>query len=196
MNKQNLELLGLTEEVGKDEITQAYNELKAKYKEERFLDGEAGNYAAKMLTKIETAYTELMSELSQNSDSSANGAGAAFESVERFIEVGNYDDAQRVLDTFNERDAQWHYLQSIVFYRKNWVNESKKQLEIAMRLEPDNQKYKDSYKKMNDKIEYDAAKNKENESSNSAYNAQNMDTPDDGQMGGPLCCPCIPCCFC
>ena len=65
------ELLGLSESATDEEITRRYEELKAKYKEDRWLDGEAGNEAAKMLTKLETAYREITAsrkEQSKNTD--------------------------------------------------------------------------------------------------------------------------------
>ena len=60
--RNNYELLGLTESATDEEITARYNELREKCKEDRWLDGEAGNEAAKMLTKLEVAYDEIMSE--------------------------------------------------------------------------------------------------------------------------------------
>ena len=104
-------------------------------------------------------------------------------------------EAQRVLDSFNERGAQWHYLQSVVFYRKNWINESKKQLEIAMRLDGDNQKYKDAYAKLNEKIAYDSSKQGANaENNGGAYKGQDMHSYSDDQMGGSFCSSCVECC--
>jgi hypothetical protein len=193
MNKHNLELLGLSEGATKQQITEAYESLRAKYLEERFLDGEAGNNAAKMLTKLENAYNELLSELAESN--SSYGDGEAFGKVEQLIKDGNYQEAQRALDAFNERNAQWHYLQSVVFYRKNWVNESKKQLEIAIHLEPNNDKYKEALRKINDKIEYDA-RNHTNEGANqSVYGSQNLNTEGDDQMGGNFCTQCLTCCY-
>jgi curved DNA-binding protein CbpA len=197
MNKHNLEILGLSEGATKDEINAAYDTLRAKYLEDRFLDGEAGNNAAKMLTKIETAHTELLNELSEESDSftSAGDGGEAYDKVEQLIKEGNLQDAQRTLDDFNERPAKWHYLQSVVFYRKNWINESKKQLEIAMQLDSENEKYKEVYKKLNEKIEYDA-KNHVNDGANqTVYDGQRVNTQNDDQMGGNLCSQCITCCY-
>lgn len=195
MNKRNLEILGLTEGASKEQIDEAYSALRAKYLEDRFLDGEEGNNAARMLTKIETAYTELLSELAEAEKSENTEGGSAYEKVEALIKDGKLDEAQRLLDSFNERNAQWHYLQSVVFYRKNWTNESKKQLEIAMHLDTENQKYKDAYKKLNDKIEYDA-KNHANEGANqSAYQGQSMDGMQDDQMGGNFCTQCLTCCY-
>lgn len=191
MNKRNLEILELDETATRQDIEEAYARLRDKYREERFLDGEAGNNAAKMLTKIETAYKELITELDEEARGDANGA--SYERVEELLRAGDIQEAQRVLDSFNERGAQWHYLQSVVFYRKNWVNESKKQLEIAMHLEPDNEKYKDAYKKLNDKVEKDAASTSAN-NGQSVYQGQNMNTYQDDQMGGNFCTACVECC--
>ena len=44
------DFLGLSESATDEEITERYNQLKEKYSEERWLDGEAGNEAARNLT--------------------------------------------------------------------------------------------------------------------------------------------------
>lgn len=192
MNKKNLELLGLEEGATPDEIKAAYEALRAKYLEDRFKDGEVGNEAAKMLTKIDAAYSELESEFNE---SSYSDGGDLYEKVENYLKDGNVTEAQHVLDSFNERNGRWHYLQSVVFYRKNWINESKKQLEIAIQLEPENAKYKDSYRKLNDKINHDSQSGAPNQSQ-STYEGQTMDSQSsDGQMGGNFCANCIECCY-
>ncbi len=195
MNKRNLELLGLTEGATAEEIEAAYKSLREKYLEERFLDGEAGNNAARMLTKIETAHNELLSELAEAENDLSSDAGTAYAKVEELIRDGKIDEAQRALDAFNERNAQWHYLQSVVFYRKNWINESKKQLEIAMHLDASNEKYKEAYKKLNDKMEYDASRHVNDGANQSAYRGQTMDGMQENQMGGNFCSDCLTCCY-
>ncbi len=188
MNKSDLQLFGLQEGATKEEVRAAYDNLRAKYLEERFLDGEAGNNAAKMLTKLDVAYNELMNEFDEAS--TATQTGDAFVKVEEALQAGNLQEAQRLLDCFNERNGKWHYMQSVVFYRKNWMNESKKQLEIAIQLEPENEKYKDAYKKLNDKLNYDA------QSKNSTYQGQTVNSVEpDEQMGGNFCANCIQCCY-
>lgn len=195
MNRRNLELLGLEEGATKEQIDQAYEALRAKYLEERFLDGEVGNYAASMLTKIEVAHNELLSELAEAFSSDNSNGGSAYEKVEELIKANNLEEAQRALDAFNERSAQWHYLQSVVFYKKNWMNESKKQIEIAMHLDTENQKYKDAYKKLNDKMDYDAKNHAHEGVNQSPYQGQNMNTIQDDQMGGNFCSDCLTCCY-
>ena len=58
--KEYYELLGLTESATDEEIENRYKELREKYREARWQDGEAGNEASRMLTKIETAYAEIV----------------------------------------------------------------------------------------------------------------------------------------
>ena len=191
MNKKNLEILGLEEGATKEDVKAAYEALREKYLEERFKDGEVGNNAAKMLTQIEYAYNDLMSEMNENA--TAEDSESSFSKVEELIKIGDIAEAQRVLDGFNERGGKWHFLQSVVFYRKGWVNESKKQLEIAIKLEPENEQYKQTYKKLIDKINYDS-KNSANVNQ-SVYEGQTINSADDNQMGGNFCANCIECCY-
>ena len=51
MNAKNLEILGLSESATLDDVKSAYETLRAKYLEERFMDGETGNNAAKCSPK-------------------------------------------------------------------------------------------------------------------------------------------------
>lgn len=195
MNKKNLELFGLDETATEEDIKAAYEQLRAKYSEERFSEGEKGNDAAKMLTRIDVAYKELLNELAESSASS--DGGSSFTKVEELIKSGNVQEAQRILDGFNERGGRWHYLQSVIFYRKNWINESKKQLEIAIQLEPDNEKYKESYRKLNEKVNSDARNAGANGGTNgqTVYQGQTMNSGDENQMGGNFCSNCIECCY-
>lgn len=191
MKKSNLEILGLSEGATEEQIKDAYSRLRAKYLEDRFKDGEEGNEAARMLTKLDMAYNELMSELAE--DQSAASGGTSFERVEELIRSGDVQEAQRVLDGFNERNARWHYLQSVVFYKKSWMNESKKQLEIAMQLDPDNAKYKDAYGKLCERIK-GAPQQARPEENRGVYEGQTMQSSSDDQMGGNFCSWCIQCC--
>lgn len=194
MKKSDLELLGLSEGATEEQIKEAYEKLRAKYLEDRFKDGEEGNEAARMLTKLDTAYSEIMSELAE---SNTDKGGTSFERVEELIRSGNIQEAQRVLDSFNERSARWHYLQSVVFYKKSWMNESKKQLEIAMQLELDNDKYKEAYRKLNDRIKSTAQQAQgqpNNGGQQGVYQGETMQSTSDEQMGGNFCSTCIQCC--
>lgn len=196
MKKSNLELLGLSEGATEEQIKEAYQTLRAKYLEDRFKEGEEGNEAARMLTRLDVAYNELMSELAESQYDIGGNSGVSYEKVEENIRSGNLQEAQRMLDAFNERNGRWHYLQSVVFYKKSWMNESKKQLEIAMQLEPDNAKYKDAYKKLNERLNTSSAHGQaqQQEGNGTVYQGQNMQAGYDDQMGGNACSSCLQCC--
>ena len=189
--KEFYELFGLTESATDEEINARYQELRDKYKEERWLDGEAGNEAAKMLTKVETAYREITAarkERSQNTEGQN-----AFEEVAELLRQDKISEAQALLDNFNERDAEWHYMQAVVYYKKNWTNDSKKQLEIAMQMDPDNVKYRSAYGKLNAKRDYQQqSAHQQNPQSQNPYT--NTD-PDEQMGGGNFCSDCLSCCY-
>ncbi len=179
------EILGVSEQATDEEIKEAYRALKKKYNEDRWLEGEAGNEAARMLEKVDAAYEEITRD---RREKRRNTEGAnAFEEVSELIRKGDIDGAQAKLDSFNERGAEWHYLQSVVFYKKSWLNESKKQLEIAMQMDGSNAKYREAYEKLNARADY----------RRETGGAQNTD-PDptsEEQMGGNLCANCASFCY-
>ena len=53
MDNRYYNILGVSPNATNEEIEMQYQTLKAKYQKERFLEGEEGNNAAKMLTEIE-----------------------------------------------------------------------------------------------------------------------------------------------
>ena len=179
------EVLGLPETATDEEIAARYKELKEKYGEDRWLDGEAGNDAAKKLTKLEMAYREITATRKEQK-TNTDGQNA-FEEIAELLKADKIAEAQTKLDDFNERNAEWHYLQAVVFYKKSWTNDSKKQLEIAMQMDPDNQKYKNSYSKLNERIKTESNKTFTSYTSGDNRNHQQYDE-GPAQMGGDGCC--------
>ena len=183
--KEHYELLQVSELATDEEIKASYESLKAKYNEEKWQDGEAGMNAARMLGKLDVAYNEIMEERRER----ALGDGTdAYQEVAESIRSGDLTRAQNLLDAFNERNAEWHYLQSVVFYKKNWMNECKKQLELAMQLDADNQKYRDAYEKLKARTEYRGQ-------TGGAPNINPNPASADEQMGGSWCANCASMCY-
>ncbi len=189
------ELFGVSEDVTDEELAAAYERLREQYREERWLDGEAGNEAARKLTELDNAYKELTVERKRQSKNTTGPA--AFEEISKLIKEGDVNAAQAILDDFNERNAEWHYFQAVVFYKKNWMNDSKKQLEIAMQMDPGNDKYREAYGKLNAKAEYEKQeKEKANQQQQqSRPYGQYSTMSGDPQMGGQncmgTCCDCL-----
>ncbi len=181
-------ILGVSENASEAEIDASYAKLKEKYSRERFYEGEIGNEAARNLTKLETAYAEIKRNL-ENGATDGNGANFDFSGVEQLIKDGKINEAQSRLDDITDRNAEWHYLQSVIFYKKNWINESKKQLEISLNLDPHNQKYSDAYMKLKQKIAFNESQFK---SGNTAQGGAYAD--DNRQMGGSGANDCLSFC--
>ncbi len=176
-------VLGLNVDATNEEINERYTMLRNKYLEERFLEGEAGNEAARLLTEVENAYQEIMSYRAQYSQT--ENKSQLFLEIENAIKNGDIRLAQEKLDSFDERNGEWHYYQSVIFYKKNWINESKKQLEIALQCDPDNEKYKNALNKLNENV---LNSNRVNPNWNRSGNA----SPDSGaepvqQLGNEGC---------
>ena len=235
----NYEILGVKEYSTNSEITEAYNALKAKYSEERFLPGEQGNDAAAWLQAVNSAYEAIMTERRadgfcdksnhdhgnpyekvEEKNSSFTGAASSnaqtdnggntsenasstalkYEEISKLIKAGKIDEAQHALDDCDERLAEWHYLQAVVYYKKNWGNECKKQMEIALTKDPENEKYKTTYEKLKKELEF---KNSNFTSGNASFEPDGKRKPNkdfdpyDRQMGGDGClqsmCECCAC---
>ncbi len=186
MNKEYYELLQVNEDCTDEEIEASYKALKEKYNQEKWQDGEAGMNAAKMLGKLDAAYAEIMADRKEKKQNTSGAS--AFDEVSELIKKGDISGAQARLDSFNERNAEWHYLQSVVFYKKNWMNESKKQLEIAIQMDATNTKYRDAYDKLKARADY------QQQTGGAPNTNPNVNTGDE-QMGGNWCANCVSFCY-
>ncbi len=179
-------ILGVSENATDAEIETAYKTLKEKYGKDRFLEGEKGNEAAKNLTKVEEAYGEIKAQRAYRKE---EGEDVDFSEIETCLKNGEVNRAQDLLDNIQTRNGEWHYLQSVVFYKKNWFNECKKQLEIAVEMDRNNSKYRDALTKLNEKL---AFQEKQFHSGNANYSSAS--NGDQAQMGGSACASFADCC--
>lgn len=142
------EILGLPESATQEEIDARYKELREKYQRDRFLPGEEGEEASEKLQQIEVAYRDISFQRQEQQQSKEFSDDKDYTAIQELITANKLDEAQRKLDERVTRDAEWHYVQSILFYKRNWFLESKRQLELACQMEPDNQRYKQSLEKL------------------------------------------------
>ena len=64
-----------------------------------------------------------------------------FYEVKERLDQGDLSGAQAKLDEFDERGGEWHYVQSLVYRKQNWIAECRKSLERALSFEPGNETY-------------------------------------------------------
>lgn len=157
MDYNSYDILGIPYSSSREQIEERYLQLREQYRKDRFLVGLAGEEAAEKLQQLEVAYADIMTqfrsktaeESSTDDTSYQDDFASPFELAQQYIKDNKLDEAQQELDNITLRNAEWHYLQSVVFYKRNWFLESKKQLEFACNLEPDNTKYRESLDKLN-----------------------------------------------
>lgn len=142
------EILGLTSSATRDEVEAKYNELRAKYQADRFLPGDAGEEASEKLQQIEVAYRDILQSYEEQKQTETFTEDEDYSEIQKLIANNQLDQAQAKLDERVVRDAEWHYVQSILFYKRNWFLESKKQLELACQMDPNNTRYKQSLEKL------------------------------------------------
>lgn len=189
--QENYKILNIDENATDEQVESAYRALKEQYQKDRFLEGEAGNLAAKNLTKLETAHFEIMEDRAKKTNVEGKTV-ENFDKVEQFIRNGDLTGAQNALDEYNDRTAEWHYLQSVIFYKKNWVNESKKQLEIAINMDPKNVKYAQSYTILKQKMEFNEQQFRGGYTN--YYGQQGHEQPQMGRTDDQCCSYCATMC--
>ncbi len=148
MNYNAYEILGLSESATQEELDARYNQLREQYQKDRFLPGDAGEEASEKLQQLEVAYRDIMIEREEKTQTNDFRDDADYTDVQQLITEGKLDEAQSKLDQRVTRDAEWHYIQSILFYKRNWFLESKRQLELACEMAPDNERYRQSLDKL------------------------------------------------
>ena len=144
------EILGLPTSASRDDVEKRYKELSAQYQRDRFLPGVEGEEAAEKMQRLEIAYRDILDNLNDynggNDDFSTQEDD--YRDIQDLISANKLNEAQAKLDARTVRNAEWHYMQSILFYKRSWYLESKKQLELACQMEPENQRYKQSLEKL------------------------------------------------
>lgn len=145
--KDPYSVLGLSADASEEELRARYEELKAEYGEQRFRSGAEGNEGARKLSELESAWALIGADLEKKQDAATFGDGD-YGAIDDLIKKGSYDDAQARLDAITDRTAQWHYLQSIIYYKREWLTDSRSQLAEAVRMDPQNSTYKAALDKL------------------------------------------------
>lgn len=185
-------ILGVDKNATQSEILEAYKQKRAYYQAHVFDEGESGAQAASMLNQLDDAYQQAM-EMAVESATVTGEGESAYEQVKQAIRSKDIETAQKLLDDMSYRGAEWHYYQSVVFYEKNWLNDTKKQLEIALQMNPQNEKYQHALDNLKKKI--DGSRPYDKEGAQGVYNADSTQTDRtytqrDGAVADGICSAC------
>lgn len=213
MPKDSFVVLGIDRDASKDDAYRAYRDLRNKYESLRFEPGDTGADACAKIEEIDAAYDDVVRIIDERSkgeekeDTRSRFINEKLDDAEAKIRSGDIDGAQNSLDDCTTRTARWHYLQSVVFYRKNWSGDALKQLELACNMEPGNKKYSDAKSAMEKHVKanttaqsnsfYDNGTKAERsyaDSTRNSYNPNSRGCSACDICSGLLCADC--CCEC
>ncbi len=140
-------VLGVQPGATQEEISKAYKKLAKKYHPDLH---PGDKNAEQRMREINDAYNLLRSGKGSSSSSSSDysqgyGYTNAFDAVRRMIQLGRFYDALRVLDSINQRNAQWYYLAAMAHFRLGDLSTALNYGERAVSMDPYNEEYRAFY---------------------------------------------------
>ncbi len=160
-------VLNISPTASDDEVKHAYRELARKYHPDNYHDNPLADLAQEKMKEINEAYDQIQKQRrngnrssgtasrpsyantydygygygSRNSGSSA-GADPLMQRIRMAINSGNITQAEQLLNEATEHTAEWNYLMGVVCSRRGWMDEAKRYLETACRMDPNNEEYR------------------------------------------------------
>ncbi|MBP3940420.1 MAG: DnaJ domain-containing protein [Christensenellaceae bacterium] len=151
-------VLGVESSASDDEVKRAYRNLVKQNHPDKFQDPVQKARATEKIKQINAAYDEIQAIRSGKSSGGSYGGGAysnyegyqgqpdpKYAQVYAYINSGNIAAADAILERMADRDAEWHYLKGIIYMRQQWFDAARRELELAVRMDPNNMRYRQAY---------------------------------------------------
>jgi hypothetical protein len=148
------EVLGVSENASDEEIKKAYRKLAKQYHPDNYVDNPLKDLAAEKMKSINDAYDSIQKMRAtggsqggfygNTGSNTYNGPENVYTRVRRLINTNRISEAETVLGgiSANERNAEWHFLMSLVYYRKGWLQDARNEINIACNQDPYNREYR------------------------------------------------------
>lgn len=150
--KNPYEVLGIREGASEEEIKKAYRELARKYHPDQYVNNPLSDLAQEKMKEINDAYNYLMKNKgSRQSGTSYNTGGYQrynqtggnlYGQIRQLIELGRVAEAERMLDSIPNRDAEWYFLKGAVYIRRGWYDQARNYIQRAVNMNPGNMEYR------------------------------------------------------
>ncbi|MEF9988199.1 MAG: J domain-containing protein [Christensenella sp.] len=142
------EVLGVSQNATEDEIKTAYRGLVKKYHPDRFASDPVRQAAAsEKLKQINAAY-DMLTKMKNGNYSAAQGGSPQFAAVRAAIARGDIGNAEAMLNSMSERNAEWHYLMGVILFRRGWYDGAAEHFNMAYQMEPGNAEYEQAMRQM------------------------------------------------
>ena len=164
------EVLGLKPGASQEEIKSAYRKLIKQYHPDQYTNNPLKDLADEKMREINAAYDTLTknsgssssnnSSYSSNqnnsynnnyssSSSNSNSGGYNYVQVRTLLQSRRFREAENILNTISNRNAEWHYLYGVVLYNKGWYDQAATHLQTATSMDPNNFEYKQTLNSLN-----------------------------------------------
>ena len=203
------EVLGLKEGASEGEIKAAYRELVKKYHPDQYQNNPLGDLAEEKMQEVNQAYETLTKGSSSNGYGGGSGYGgyggygaqqtsSSYSSgrktvspehmeIRKAIDRGDLARAESLLAALAIKDAEWHFLRGMVYYRRGWMDQAMSNIQTAVSMEPQNAEYRNAMNSI-----MGSANGYRNASYQSGYNDSQRQLCQclSCYMCGDLCCNC------
>jgi len=156
--------LGVSPNASNDEIKKAYRDLARKYHPDNYVDNPLADLAQEKMKQINEAYDEITKERAGGSSYSGGGYSAgtgggtsssgAYSAIRTAINRGDYAQAEELLRSAPQRDAEWNFLMGSVCYRKGWLDDARGYFQRAVSMDPNNMEYRQAMSYMGSNSPY------------------------------------------
>lgn len=149
------DVLGVKQGASQEEIKAAYRKLVKQYHPDQYGDNPLKDLAQEKLTEVNKAYDMLKngggsqggsysSSYNTNTgyNNTYNNAVAEYAEIRRLIQMRNNVEAERRLNSMQNRDAEWHFLYGAVQLNKGWFDSALSNIERACQMDPNNFEYR------------------------------------------------------
>lgn len=148
------EVLGLKPGASQEEIKKAYRNLIKQYHPDQYGDNPLKNLAEEKMREINTAYDMLTknngnsynnsysSSNSNNSYSNNSNDSYSLSEIRRLIQNRNFSEAERRLNSIQNRNAEWNFLYGVVLTNKGWFDAGLNHIQTAVNMDPNNFEYR------------------------------------------------------
>lgn len=158
-------VLGISSNASDEEVKRAYRELARKYHPDNYQNNPLADLAEEKMKEVNEAYDAINKMRAGGGSSAYQGAyqqqgsyqyqqqsrassSPVYAQVRQSINLGNLAQAEQLLQTAPQQNAEWHFLMGSIAYRKGWLDEAMQQFQIAVNMEPANPEYRQAYQMM------------------------------------------------
>lgn len=155
------EVLEIREGASEEEIKAAYKKLVRKYHPDQYVNNPLSDLAEEKLKEINEAYDFLMKNKSNNRNSGSNNwnnqqynsnNSSIYSQIRNLIERGNIKQADEILESINNRGAEWNFLKGVIFLRRGWYDMAYQHIQIAVNMEPSNYEYRSALNNLSSRV--------------------------------------------